>query len=294
MISVTALSSYLYCPRKLFLEKVLKIVEPPKEALVRGSIRHSVYEGINKIEEKIVKEIKKELPFEEIKEIFKSEYSRVLVDVIKENKKELKNFDIAPQDMFKELLPLVVEESEIRAENIFNFIEENKIFGDDLWEKLTPKILSEFWVESENIGLRGIVDQIEMHNSSSYIPIELKTGKMPDEGVWPGHKIQIAAYMLLLEEKFKTSIGEGKVRYLDAKETRIIKNNPFLREEILGLINKVLCLLKSKELPAPAKSENKCLKCGLREECLNEKKLLTALNAVLRQNSLNSKHLNSN
>ena len=41
---------------------------------------------------------------------------------------------------------------------------------------------------------------------NGYVPIELKTGKMPKEGVWPGHKVQIAAYSMLIEEKFKTEV----------------------------------------------------------------------------------------
>ena len=58
-ISVTMLSSYLYCKRKLFLERVLGLFEPDKGALVKGSIRHKTYEEINKIEENIFKKIPK-------------------------------------------------------------------------------------------------------------------------------------------------------------------------------------------------------------------------------------------
>ena len=46
-ISVSMLSTYLYCPRKLFLQKILMVEEPPKESLVMGSIRHEVYDYIN-------------------------------------------------------------------------------------------------------------------------------------------------------------------------------------------------------------------------------------------------------
>jgi CRISPR/Cas system-associated exonuclease Cas4 (RecB family) len=56
-ISVSMLSSYTYCKRKLFLQYVLNLVEPEKEAMVKGSIRHETYDKINKIEENIVKSI---------------------------------------------------------------------------------------------------------------------------------------------------------------------------------------------------------------------------------------------
>ena len=37
-ISVSTLSAYMYCKRKLFLERVLGLFEPEKEALVKGTI----------------------------------------------------------------------------------------------------------------------------------------------------------------------------------------------------------------------------------------------------------------
>ena len=72
------LSSYMYCPRKLYLERVLKLYEPPKEALVKGSIRHETYDLINKNEEKLVKSIKEKLPLEKIRAKYTNEYLKFL------------------------------------------------------------------------------------------------------------------------------------------------------------------------------------------------------------------------
>ena len=63
-ISVSLLSSYLYCSTKLFLEKVLLLEEPPKESIVMGSVRHETYDSINKKEEEIVTSITKKATFE--------------------------------------------------------------------------------------------------------------------------------------------------------------------------------------------------------------------------------------
>jgi len=48
--------------------------------------------------------------------------------------------------------------------------------------------------------LKGKIDRIEKFNDTA-IPVELKTGKAPKGGVWESHMIQVASYMLLLEEK---------------------------------------------------------------------------------------------
>ena len=88
-ISVTLLSSYLYCSRKLFLEKVLMLEEPPKESLVMGSIRHGTYDMINKTEEAIVTSITKKMNLEDIQERYRQQYLKFLKKAIVENKKKL-------------------------------------------------------------------------------------------------------------------------------------------------------------------------------------------------------------
>jgi CRISPR-associated protein Cas4 len=148
-----------------------------------------------------------------------------------------------------------------------------------LWDKLTPKIESEFKIASDSLELKGIVDQIEVYPSGR-VPIELKTGSMPKEGVWPGHRIQLGAYALLMEERFGKKIKEGFVHYLDPNIRRQVVINPFLRQEVKELKNKIRQMLDGKDIPAAADNENKCKKCGLREQCVDEKLLNKLLNKI--------------
>lgn len=272
MLSVTHISSYLYCPRKLYLQEVLGLYEPPKESLVKGSIRHKVHENINLIEEELVKSIRKGVTLSDLKGKYHQKYREILLDAIKQNKEELEQFNILPQNLFKNVWPLILSESETRATTLYNFIQTHKIFGEELWEKLTPKIESELRIESEKLGLKGVIDQIEIYREG-FVPVELKTGKSPKEGIWPGHKIQLIAYALLLEEKFNTEIKEGFVHYLDTKEKKHIALNQFMRIEVKELIQKVNTLLDLDKIPDFEKNQNKCFNCGLKEDCYNEKKL---------------------
>ncbi len=272
MLSVTTLCSYLYCARKLYLQYVLKLSEPPKEALVKGSIRHETYENINLAEEEMVKGIEKGTSLEDLKGKYHQKYREILLQVIKRYKDELKKFNIKPQDLFKNVWPLILSESETRANAVHSFIAKYNIFGEELWEKLTPKIESELRIESEKLGLKGVVDQIEVYKEG-FVPLELKTGKSPREGVWPGHKIQLIAYAMLMEEKFNTEIKEGFVYYLDIKERRHIPFNPFMKIEVKELIKKVDELLRSDRIPGFEKNQNKCVNCGLKEDCYDEDNL---------------------
>lgn len=278
-ISVSMLSTYLYCPRMLFLQKVLAVKEPPKESLVLGSLRHEIYDFINKSEQNIVTSIREKIQYGQLLSTYKSCYSKTLKEKIIKNKSKIREVNLDIVNVFKKAWPLMLNEAELRAKNIFNFILQYDIYGSELWEKLTPKIISEKSIESEKLQLKGIIDCIEVYENS-YIPVELKTGKMPRDGIWPGHRIQIAAYAMLIEENFKTNVKEGFIRYLDTNETRQIAINPFMKEEIISLVKEIQELLKANEIPNYCENRNKCVKCGLRNTCYNESEVATLLSEI--------------
>jgi len=271
-ISVTLLASYLYCPRKIYLEKVLGFFEPPKAALLIGTIKHQILDLINKAEEKIVTGITESTSFESLEGVYKTEFSKILRETVTQKKEELKKFEVDIPELFKRIWPLILNQSQSRATNVFSFMQANMVYGNELWEKLTPKIHSELKIKSETLGLSGIIDQIEIYEKG-YVPIELKSGRAPKEDAWPNHKIQVAAYAMLLEEKFNTEVKEGFIHYLDVNEKRHIPINVFLKEETNELKNKVKALLESADIPDFCDNENKCNACGLKEECFDEKKL---------------------
>ena len=282
-LSVSMLSAYLYCPRMLFLQKVLAVEEPLKESLVLGSLRHEIYDFINKSEQKIVASIMEKMQYSQLLSAYKSSYSKILKEKIIQNKPKIREVNLDIVNVFKKTWPLILNEAELRAKNIFNFILEYDVYGNELWEKLTPKIISEKSIESEKLQLKGIIDRIEVYENS-YVPIELKTGKMPKEGVWPGHRIQIAAYAMLIEENFNTNVKEGFIRYLDTNETRQIAINPFMKEEIIDLTKEIQNLLKNQEIPNYCENRNKCINCGLRNTCYNEQEVAALLSEIQNTN----------
>lgn len=271
-IPVTLLSTYLYCSRKLFLQRVLRMEEPDKESLVIGSIRHEIHDMMNKDEEHLVISITKEHGYEAINSMYRENYARKAKETILKNRPRIREAKIDIVDAFKKTWPPIMQEAEERAENIHSFIKKNNVYGAELWEKLTPKILSEFKVESDALQLKGTIDRVELYTNGC-IPIELKTGKMPKEGIWPGHRVQIAAYALLLEEALSMSVKEGFVNYLDSKEKRHLSINPFMREEVLNLVREVQELLENRSLPDYTENRNKCTSCGLRSRCHDEEEM---------------------
>lgn len=275
-ISVSLLSAYLYCSRKLFLEQVLLLKEPPKESLVFGSIRHEAYDKINKKEEVIVTSITKKAPLENIYALYKKEYLAILRKAIANNKKRLEEAGINALEAYKKSFPFIMEEAGMKASNLFSFIESNNVYGEELWQKLAPKIISELRIDSDELRLKGIIDQVHVYGDD-YVPFELKTGRTPQDGVWPSHRIQIAAYSLLLQERFSKPVKEGFVVYLDTKEKRHIAFNPFMKQEVKQIVDEIISLLEGRELPDFCDNENKCRKCGLKQTCYNEEEVNSLL-----------------
>lgn len=266
MISVTKLSSYLYCARKIYLTDVMKLTEAPKDVLVKGTIRHSTFEKINDAEESIVTSITKPYEYNHILNLYVRHFSSALRASILSNRFRLKQVSLPLIDAYREIWPWFMKESERRSLNIYNFILNNKVFGTELWDSLFPKIKSEIRIDSPVLGLKGIIDQIHVY-PDKILPIELKTGSVPSQGVWPGHRIQIAAYILLFNDKFGAKVSKGVVNYLDHDKQEEIIMNQFLKEEVLTIKDKVKALLASTEPPKRCANINKCHVCSLKNLC---------------------------
>ena len=255
LVSVTELSSYLYCPRALYQQKVLGYEQKLNKAMALGTIKHNFYDLANKYEEKIVVHLPAGLAKEEILSAYSETYSNLLRSTILNHGKTLSIFDLEVNDVIAEMKPIALAEAADRAENLWVFATTNGVYGEQLWELLTPKIITELKVKSPSLRLKGTVDRVEIYKND-VVPIELKTGKMAKDGVWPSHRVQVAAYMLLLQERFGMTVSKAIIRYLDHKSSRTVSLNPYMEMEVKEITEKVLRLTASKEIPKPCGREN--------------------------------------
>jgi len=267
MIGVTTLTSYNYCPRKLFMQKVLKLVEIPKAAIIKGNVKHDVFESINRVDPILIKSFQTQKTLREIENTYINEFTQIFRDLIIKNKTKLNEFEIQLFEFFKDNWKIFEIEAKERAKNVYEFMQKHKIFGDELWLSLTPKIESEFNVVSNKLDLIGRVDRLEIFDDS-VIPYEIKSGKSSHTGPWKDHKLQLAAYMMMLNEKgMKTT--KGMIKYIDENKEFIINLDNFLKKEVIDLNETVQTLLHSKNLPEKVENVNKCKSCGLKETCFN-------------------------
>jgi hypothetical protein len=57
-VRVTDITDYIFCPRKVYLKRVLKYSEEDTEQKIFGSIVHSLFDKINEKEKEIIFNIK--------------------------------------------------------------------------------------------------------------------------------------------------------------------------------------------------------------------------------------------
>ncbi|NQU78376.1 CRISPR-associated protein Cas4 [Candidatus Woesearchaeota archaeon] len=144
---------------------------------------------------------------------------------------------------------------------------DNNLFGKALWNALEPKILSEHKVSSVKLCLVGVVDRVEVYNDKA-IPFEIKSGRAPSEGVWSNHKLQLAAYSLILRDKFEVS-NHGYIDYIGNNRRKVVFNE-FLESELRDKIRGAKTLLKSIRVPPHVENKRKCDVCNLHDMCYDK------------------------
>jgi len=261
-IYVTDLTNYLYCPRKVYLQKVKHLREPANQNIIKGRMKHAIFDSFNKSEQNIVSQITTQLSQEELFGFYKKNFLELTKKTFSEYEKLASLFGISFEDFWKETQRYFNREIILRVKAISKLLEK-KIFGAELWKKLEPKYLTELRIISDKLALIGRVDRIKLEQGN-YIPYEIKSRKILTSVPYDNELLQIAAYSLLLEEKFSFPVKKGFIEYSNKKVA--IEMTTELREKVLYLLDKIKNL-HAQDIPQIEKNFSKCKSCGLRKIC---------------------------
>ena len=117
-------------------------------------------------------------------------------------------------------------------------------------------------VKSEKYGIWGRPDLL-IKIGEDYIPIEIKTGRIP-RGPLFSHIMQLTAYMLLVEENYAAPpygiLKYGNIIYR-------IDYNEDLKNLLLKKVDEMRKALKTGEVHRNHNRRGKCLHCARRENC---------------------------
>ena len=263
ILNVTDLSSYLYCPRQFYLQKIKGLRKPPTQPMIEGSIRHQVLETFGKNEEKLFENlelINHTLTREKTISLYQEFLEKIIHNIFNKNLRPIKTFQINIQDLHKKIKIQMNKEIALRLPSIETAVKKG-FQGKEIWENLQPKYHSEYPLISETLGIKGRADRL-LISDNTIIPFELKTRTI--EKIYPSDEIQLTAYAMLLEEKFNTTIPIAILESGDTKQELIITTE--LKQKVRDLIQEVNQVFEKNSAKYPS-SFSKCQNCDWEEEC---------------------------
>lgn len=151
---------------------------------------------------------------------------------------------------------------------------EDAVSGVRAWlERISKNLSSEHYsriselepaLRSEKFGLTGSPDKL-ITIGDELTPSIIKTGAIPDNGVWKSDRVQLTAYAILIEEIYKTVVNRGFVEYARwgmVKEVTIKRQE---RRKVLQLRDRIR---KIQEGFMPEKpGDAPCERCGFKGMC---------------------------
>jgi len=116
---------------------------------------------------------------------------------------------------------------------------------------------------SERMGLSGIIDMV-IETPGERVPVEWKDTL---GGVRKNHRMQAAAYALLLQESPGPEVRRGMVVCVPTGETTIIRVTDAMRREVEELLREIRSMLDEQSFPGPADRIAKCRDCEFLRLC---------------------------
>ena len=133
------------------------------------------------------------------------------------------------------------------------------------WQLRAIEVLSrdQTRLASRCLGLSGRPDRLIRLKNGAIIPVEMKSSKR----LYDSHRIQVGAYLLLVEEAYGVRPPHGIVVLGDGREEKVL-NTAALRRWTLDVANHVRCQRADPFQPARVRpTPGQCRSCGLRHHC---------------------------
>lgn len=281
MLEVTSLLTYLYCPRKLFLEKILHLEKPFNLNLLIGTIKHDLMKRIVDALPMIVRSLTQEI---NLHDHLQKTYDKVLEEVLLFYNVDIIVHHLDTTPFRQELQEILTLELQFFEELITDNINQHHCYGDALWDVFSPQFRTEVYLASKNLSLKGKIDRLAVC-SEMVVPYELKFSATAV--LYETYTIQVGSYLLLLQDAGYPA-AYGTVYFPTFHKKENITINPFLKHEIQQLITKVGALLLSKSLPSYCNNKAKCNSCEYRVRCYDEVFITDKLQLLGQSKDLNT------
>ena len=117
---------------------------------------------------------------------------------------------------------------------------------------------------SRQLQLAGKPDYL-VREAGAYIPVEVKSGRAPQDGPHASHVYQLAAYCALVAETYQVRPAYGLVKYAD--ETLRVDYTLELEADLRGLLAEMRAAGRADTVARSHAAAARCRACGFRDVC---------------------------
>ncbi|KAL9434767.1 hypothetical protein AB3S75_021104 [Citrus x aurantiifolia] len=265
LVSGTRVAASFNCPRRSVLDERLKCSEQSISALL-GTLLHQIFQA----------GLMKEIPTMN----FLEEYARL---VLQKNIESLYACGVNENDIHKTLVEAIPKM--LNWIILFKDSQDSNTptvdFGSDGLKKLKISEVTDIeemaW--APKYGLKGMIDasiRVKIESKRNEIngmilPLEFKTGKIPNGQSSMEHRAQVILYTLLMSERYLKHIDSGLLYYLQSDQTQGVMVQ---RSDLVGLImrrnefaNDIIKASTTQQLPPMLRSPSMCKGCRHLDVC---------------------------
>jgi len=135
--------------------------------------------------------------------------------------------------------------------------------------RLKPaRVLRNVELRDDELRLSGRVDTLVITRTNEYVPVEVKwSDPDPSGGAQRHHKVQMAAYALLINKNYNTTVKRAVIYYMRANRVVEVPITQRDIKHVQGLITQIRRIISDEREPSVRESPAKCINCGYISYC---------------------------
>ena len=250
-VSVSSIASYYICPRLAYFRNARS--DGPGSAEVRAGVFKSVSHSLSSV-------------------VSSPDHETALVDAI----------DSAGTDTtciygaaFEDVVQKIVGELKARKADILSGLQNERVrMGEKTFISTITPLSIGLTIYSDKLRISGALDRVvDMGNGPG--PVIISASLQPQSGVYSSDRIRLAAYAMLLSEKYGIECTHGCVEYVPGWCMRAVEVRYEDKRKVLYARNRMLEIMEGK---MPDASRGKwCEKCAFSGTCSVRVSLLDSL-----------------
>ncbi|WP_172632561.1 CRISPR-associated protein Cas4 [Methanohalophilus mahii] len=246
--NVSEVVLYTKCPRKIYFTSRNEVISNEIE---KPYIRHLLLKELALSCAEIA------VSKQEILPLLQKRVEEIVQEIITIYSDELEHID---ENQFKDALEDVYEVLPAIAGNLKNQFDEEMI-------ELIKPVEIEPLMHSDKLNLSGAPSAI-ICSDKQKIPMLIKTGNAPMQGVWKNDRIPLAAYSILTEERYDQPVNSAVLFYASQGQARSVRIRPAERREVLNILKRIE-KIKEGKMPQ-AKRGKLCGYCPYEQMCQSQ------------------------